>query len=133
MTAGDVARVVLAAVLAVAAGAKLLDRGGARESLRAFGVAAPAVAPAAVAVPVVEAGLAALLLIPATAGLAALGALVLLLGFTGAIARALAGGRQGDCHCFGQLTAGRVGYGALVRNALLVALAATVCVQELTR
>jgi hypothetical protein len=125
--------VVLAAVLAVAAGAKLIERDGTRESLRGFGAAEALVAPMAVAVPLVEAGLAVLLLVPATAGAAAAGALVLLLAFTGAIARALAGGRAGDCHCFGQLTAGRVGYGALVRNALLVALAASVCVQELAR
>jgi hypothetical protein len=133
VTAGDIAAAGLAAVLAVAAVAKLIERDGTRESLRGFGVAEALVPTMAIAVPVVEAALAVLLLVPATTGFAAGGALVLLLAFTGAIARALAGGRPGDCRCFGQLTAGRVGYGALVRNALLVALAATVCVQEVAR
>jgi hypothetical protein len=133
VTATGVAALALAAVLAVAAVAKLVDRDGTRESLRGFGVPRPIVAPLSIVVPLAEATLAVLLVVPATRGAAAAASLVLLLAFTGAIARALAGGGEGDCRCFGQLTAGRVGYGALVRNALLVALAATVCLQELAR
>jgi hypothetical protein len=133
VTSGELAALAMAAVLAVAAVAKLVDHPGARESLKGFGVPEAAAGPLSVALPLVELTLAGLLVVPATRAAGAAGALVLLIAFTGGIARALAGGRPGDCRCFGQLTAGRAGYGALLRNVVLVALAAGVLVQEASR
>jgi hypothetical protein len=93
-------RVALAVVFAVAAVAKLADR--------------------RYLVPAVELVVAALLVIPGTALLGALLAIVLLTGFTGWIAR----DPSADCDCFGRLhTPGPV---ALARNAVMFVAAAAV-------
>ncbi len=56
----------------------------------------------------------------------ALGALALLLIFSVAISLNLLRGHKPDCRCFGQVTAGPIGWPTIVRNILLVALAAMV-------
>ena len=76
------ARIVLAAVFAIAGVAKLLDRPGAREALAGFGLPARLAAPLAVALPVVELSVAAALVPRASAWWGGLGALGLLLAFT---------------------------------------------------
>jgi hypothetical protein len=104
-----VARLVLAAVFAVAAVAKLADRrtsAGLRFILPAFELAA-----------------AVLLLLPGTTLVGALLALALLAGFTGWVAR----DATADCDCFGRLAA-TPGPIALLRNALLLLLAGAVAV-----
>ncbi|MFL6275857.1 MAG: TlpA family protein disulfide reductase [Blastocatellia bacterium] len=117
-------RLFLAAVLAVAAVAKLMDRRGAERAVTDLGLP-PATAPLlAWIVPVIELTIAALLLPAATAWWAGVAALVLLAAFTATMAINLWRGRTPDCHCFGQLTAGPIGRGTLLRNLLLVALAA---------
>jgi methylamine dehydrogenase accessory protein MauD len=123
-----VCRLILAAVLAVAAVAKLADRPGTRRSLEGFGVPSAAVAYLAVAVPGVELLVAAALVPVATAWAGALAATALLLGFAGAVALALARGVEADCHCFGRLSSEKVGWSTLARNLLLVGLAAFVAI-----
>ncbi len=117
-------RLLLAAVLAVAALAKLADREGTRQAMVAFGAPRPAAAPLALALPLVELAVAALLLPAATALAGALGALGLLLLFSGAIALNLVRGLEPECHCFGQLHSAPAGPGTLVRNGLLALVAA---------
>jgi thiol-disulfide isomerase/thioredoxin len=117
-------RLLLAAVLAVAALAKLADREGSRQAVVAFGAPRSAAAPLALVLPVAELAVAVLLLPAATALAGALGALVLLLLFSAAIALNLVRGREPECHCFGQLHSAPAGPGALVRNGLLAVVAA---------
>jgi len=123
---GDVtlaARVILGCVFALAAVAKLLARDSSRVSFDDFGVSPriasltePLLVPAELAV-------AASLLFQPTARLGALGATLLLLIFTGAVANALRNGRRPQCGCFGGLHAEPIGKSTLVRNGLLAVLA----------
>jgi peroxiredoxin len=125
-----VCRLILAAVLAVAAVAKLADRRGTGGSLEGFGLP-PAAAPyLAVALPGVELLVAGALVPVATAWAGALAATALLVSFAGAIALALAlaRGSVADCHCFGRLSSETVGWSTLARNLVLVGLAAFVAI-----
>lgn len=120
------ARLVLAAVLLVAAAGKLADRRGSREAVAAFGVPVAVAGPVAALLPLVE-GLAAALLLPAsTATAGAALALALMAAFSLGIFLALARGERPDCHCFGALHSTPAGPAALGRNAGLGALAALV-------
>ena len=123
-----VCRLIVAAVLAVAAVAKLADRAGTRGSFEGFGLPPAAAGQLAVAVPGVELAIAAALLPVATAWAGALAATALLAGFTGAVALALARGVEADCHCFGRLSSETVGWSTLVRNLLLLAPAGFVAI-----
>jgi thiol-disulfide isomerase/thioredoxin len=117
------ARLVLAAVFAVAAATKLTDREGTRKAVEEFGVPGRLAAPVALLLPLTELAVAGLLL-PATTALAgAAGALALLALFSAAIGVNLAIGRSPDCHCFGQLHSAPAGWKTLARNAALAALA----------
>ena len=98
-----IARLVLAAVFAVAGVAKLADLPGSRRAVAAFGVPTGLAGVVGVALPLAELAVAVLLLPEATAWWGALGALLLLLLFCAAIGVSLARGRAPDCHCFGQL------------------------------
>jgi len=125
VTAGVLlARLVLAAVFLVAGTAKLADRAGSRQAMLDFGVPSGLAAPLGTLVPVAELITALALLPVGTARWGALGALVLLVLFTAAIALALARGTAPACRCFGQLSAAPVGPGTLVRNGILLAAAA---------
>ena len=117
-------RLLLAAVFAVAALAKLADREGSRQAVVAFGAPRPLAAPLALALPLAELAVAVLLLPAATALAGALGALGLLLLFSAAIALNLVRGREPECHCFGQLHSAPAGPRTLVRNGLLAVVAA---------
>lgn len=120
----DVARaaaLVLAAVFAVAAVAKLRQPTATSSSFAALGL--PAAGLLAYAVPAVEAALAvALVVAPAPAAWAGL---VLLAVFTLVLARAIARGTDAPCACFGSARRARepVSGVELVRNAMLAALA----------
>ncbi len=117
-------RIVLAAVLAVAGVAKLADRAGAREAVTGFGVAEPLAGAVAAVLPLIELA-AAVLLIPSATARAGSGlALVLMLAFSGAIARSIARGEAPDCHCFGAIHSEPAGPRTLIRNLALAALAA---------
>ena len=123
-----VARLLLAAVFALAAVGKLTDREGTRRSLAEFGVPNGFLAAAAIALPVVELAAAGLLIPAATARLGGLLALALLLIFSAVVGRALARDERPDCNCFGGLNSAPVGRSTLVRNLALAVLAALVVV-----
>lgn len=123
-----VCRLGLAVVFALAGVAKLADRAGARKAVVDFGAPAALAGPIAIALPLAELAVAALLLPAGTARWGALGALVLLIVFSAAIAVAMARGRAPDCHCFGQLHSEPAGWKALARNGLLAGAAGVVLV-----
>src|SRR5438046_2943717 len=122
------ARVALAVVLAAAGLGKLRDRPAARDAIVGFGVA-PRLAPAlSIGVPLAELAIAVLLIPVATAAWAAAAALLLLAVFTGAILLNLSRGRTPACNCFGVASRRPIGAGTLVRNGVLLTLAAFVAV-----
>src|SRR5438105_2962445 len=121
-----IARLVLVAVVAVAGWAKLSDRNGTRQAVREFGVPEALARPFTFLLPLAELTVAGLLLFSGSAVLGAIGAAALLGLFIVAIAVSLARGRRPDCHCFGQVHSEPVGPATLVRNAVLVGLAAFV-------
>jgi thiol-disulfide isomerase/thioredoxin/uncharacterized membrane protein YphA (DoxX/SURF4 family) len=117
-------RLLLAAVFAVAAVAKLTDRRGSEQAIAEMGLPRATAPLLARIVPVIELTIAATLLPASSAWWGGVAALGLLAAFTMTIAVNLWRGRAVDCHCFGQLTAGPIGRGTLLRNLLLVSLAA---------
>ena len=117
------ARLVLAAVFAVAAVAKFADRDGFRRAVEDFGVPAKLSAVVAIILPVVELGVAIALISTSFAWWGAVGALALLAVFTVVIVVNLARGRHPKCQCFGQLHAAPVGRSTLIRNLILAAIA----------
>jgi len=121
-----VLRLTLAVVFAVSAFAKLADRGGFRASLASFGVPEGPRSFVALLVPILELSIVLGLLPSTSAWFAAVSAAGLLLLFTLAIVVNLVGGRRPDCHCFGQLSTGPVGWGSVARNGLLIGAAAAV-------
>jgi thiol-disulfide isomerase/thioredoxin len=119
------ARVLLAAVFLVAAAAKLRDGAGTRRAVTELGGVPPAAAaPVALALPLAELAIVAVLLPAATASAGAVAALALLALFTAAVAVSLARGQTPACNCFGQIHAEPIGTATLARNAVLIALAA---------
>lgn len=122
-------RCLLGVVFTVAAIGKLLDREGSRRALEEFGVSARAARVGGVALPVVELAVAAALLVRPTARFGAACALLLLLVFAAAVARAISRGEAPDCHCFGQIHSEPAGRATLIRNAVLAAGAALVVVE----
>jgi len=120
------ARIVLASLFAVAGASKLVDRGGTRAAVAAFGVPERLVAPTALCLPVVELAAAALITGAPTATAGAALALGLLVTVSAAVARALANRVAVECSCFGQLRAGAISRWTLVRNATIAAVAAFV-------
>jgi peroxiredoxin/uncharacterized membrane protein len=122
------ARLVLAAVFAVAGVAKLLDRKGSAKSLAEFGVPAGLAPAMGVVLPVVELACAVALVVDAWAWWAACGVAALLVVFIAAIGVSLARGRRPDCHCFGQLSSSPVSGKTVARNVVLVVLAGVVVV-----
>ncbi len=124
-------RLVLAAVFATTAVAKLAGPGTSLEGLRAFGVPRRAARPLAAALPIVEFAIAAVLLPTRTAVAGALAAVGLLVVFTGAVAHQLARGRRPDCNCFGRLQTKPIGPSTLVRNVVLLGLASFAAVRGL--
>jgi hypothetical protein len=119
-------RLLLAAVFALAALGKLARRGETEATLDAFGVPAAARRPLALALPLAELAIAAALLPAASAPVAGVAALVLLLVFTAAVGRVLIRGEEVDCNCFGSLGPSRIGRWTLVRNLALLVPAAIV-------
>ncbi len=123
-TVALIARLALAAVFALAALTKLGRRTETERTLEAFGIPAGARGPIAVALPAVEAAVAVALLPAASAPYAAVAALLLLAGFSVAVARTLVRGDQVDCNCFGALGEDRVSRWTLVRDLVLMVPAA---------
>lgn len=121
-------RLGLAATFAVAGTAKLLDRRGAIDAARSLGVPQQAARSVAIGLPLAELVVAGLLLVPATAAAGAAIAGAMLVAFSVAIVRVLRRGERPPCHCLGQLSAGPIGPGTLVRNAVLILAASAVAV-----
>jgi thiol-disulfide isomerase/thioredoxin/uncharacterized membrane protein YphA (DoxX/SURF4 family) len=123
------ARLVLAGVFIVAGVAKLVDRRGSTQAMRDFGILTSLAAPFGAALPVAEIAVAIALIPTASARWGALGALILLLAFVAGIGYNLAHGKKPDCHCFGQLHSEPAGWPTLIRNGVLLAVAAFVLFQ----
>ncbi len=119
-------RLVLAATFLVAGASKLRDLDAVARTAAGFGLPARLVPVARVGVPAVEIVVAVGLLVADTARVAALVALVLLAAFSVAMGRVLARGEQVPCRCFGAASATPVRRGSLVRNVVLMTLAALV-------
>ena len=121
-----IARLSLAGVFLISAGSKILDLPGFRQALSDFGVPRFVVGSVALALPLVELGIAAGLVMTPTAWFAAVAALGLLLIFMTTIAVNMARGRTPNCHCFGQLYSKPIGWPTLARNLLLAAISGVV-------
>ncbi|MFV0259637.1 MAG: MauE/DoxX family redox-associated membrane protein [Acidimicrobiales bacterium] len=117
----QLAAVVLAVVLAVAAVAKLIRPRRTREDLAGLGlVATPALA---VIVPVIELTTAVLLVLrPAWGGVMAF---ALIAAFTAVLVQVIRSGRVARCACFGSLGNEVVSRSGVIRNAFLLVLAVT--------
>ena len=122
-TALVLARLVLAAVFAVAGFAKLADREGSREGLEGFGLPKIAARPISILLPLAEIAVAVLLLPRATAWWGGIGAAALLGLFIAGIGYNLTKGNHPDCHCFGQLHSEPAGWTTLIRNGVLAVVA----------
>jgi methylamine dehydrogenase accessory protein MauD len=117
-------RLLIAVVFGLSAWGKLADRPAARKAVAEFGVPPGWVTAIGWALPVTEAAVAITVLVPWTAMWSAAVALVLLAVFTAAVARSLARGERPVCSCFGAISATPVSSWTIVRNAVLMVLAA---------
>src|SRR5215208_919776 len=122
------ARLLLAAVFAVAGAAKLADVAGSRAAVEGFGVPTRLARPIGTILPLAELATAVLLLPAATGRAGAIAALGLLLAFSAGIAASIARGEAPDCNCFGQLHSEPVGPKTLARNFALAMVAGFVVV-----
>ena len=80
------------------------------------------------ALPLAELAVGVALLVRPTARWGALCALLLVLAFAGAVARAMSRGQAPDCHCFGQIHSEPAGPSMLIRDGVLAAMAGVVVV-----
>src|SRR5438552_6670228 len=117
-------RLILAAIFGVAGIAKLLDLKGSEKALRDFGVPAKLASPSSILLPIAEISIAVLLLFTSVSWFAALGAAALLFLFIAGMSYQMAKGNAPDCHCFGQLHSEPVGKSSLIRNIVLLLIAA---------
>src|SRR5687767_5123534 len=116
-------RLVLFAVFAVAAIGKFLDLKGSEKAVKDFGTPEEFAKTFAIALPFAEIVFAFCLLFVSTSWVGAIGALILLLTFTGGMIWQMAQGRAPDCHCFGQIHSEPVSRKTLVRNIIFAVLA----------
>jgi hypothetical protein len=116
------ARLTLAAVLAVAAVFKLADRHGTQRTLTELRLPASLTGPVALAIPLAELALAAALIPNVTARWGALGAVAMLALFSIGISFALLLGRRPDCGCFGALHSSPLSWRLVLRNLALAGL-----------
>ena len=118
-----VLRVGLATVFAVAAVGKLADPTGGRRALVWVGMPSRLAGPGATALPVVELGVATLL-IAGPGRVAALAAVALVGMFNLGLLSRLLKGDTGGCHCFGRIHDAPLSWWTLGRNALLTGVGA---------
>ena len=119
------ARLILAAVLALAAASKVADRDATRAAMAGFGVPQRLAGAAGIAVAAAELAVAVALVPVASARAAGVAALGMLVVFSAMLALRLARGERPDCRCFGRLSAKPASWWALARNAALAVLAVT--------
>jgi hypothetical protein len=120
------ARVLLAGMFGISAFAKLADRHGARQAVGEFGVPIGVSGAFAVLLACLELGVAVALLVGPSAVGASIAALVLLTGFSLVVTWTIRRGRRPECHCFGRLSSGPVGWSAVARNVVFGTAAAFV-------
>jgi peroxiredoxin len=120
---GELARVALAAVLLAAAVSKLADRKASREALVAFGVPRRAADALGWALIGSESAIATAVLLDPSKAAGAAAALVLLAIVSAAVAANLVRARNPECHCFGRLSGGPIGFSTLARNGFLASIA----------
>ncbi len=121
-----IAAVVVALVLVAAAVSKASSVSSTRDAFEALGLRSPGVL--AVAVPALEAAVAALLLLwPRWGGLAAI---CLLTAFTAVLADVWRSGEPLACPCFGGSSSVPVGWVDIVRNGVLIAAAAVAVTRD---
>lgn len=113
------ARLLLAAVFAVAAVGKLLDLRASRASLVGFGVSKGLASVLGTALPFAELAVAIAIVPQGSARWAAVAALVLLLAFIAGIANALRRGEAPPCNCFGAIHSAPASRTTLARNVAL--------------
>jgi len=119
-----VGRLALALVFGAAGVAKLADRRGVAVAAEGLGVPPGMARPVAGILPLAELAVAvALLWRPTAAGGAAAGLFLLAL-FTCLVILNLRRGRRPPCHCFGRVGDAPIGAGTVVRNLVLMTLAA---------
>lgn len=116
-------RLVLFGVFSLAAVGKFLDRKGSEKAVRDFGTPEEFAPFFAIALPFAEIVFAFCFLFTSTAWVGAIGALILLLSFTGGMIWQMAQGNAPDCHCFGQIHSEPVSRKTLVRNIIFSVLA----------
>jgi len=116
-------RLVLFGVFALAAIGKFLDLKGSEKAVKDFGTPEEFAKTFAIALPFAEIVFAFCFLFVSTSWVGAIGALLLLLSFTGGMIWQMAQGNAPDCHCFGQLHSEPVGKKSLVRNVVFSLLA----------
>jgi peroxiredoxin len=123
------AKLTLFTVFSLAGIGKLMDPAGSAKAARDFGVPDALALPVAYILPVAEIAVALMLLFASTSWLGAIAALAVLGVFTGGMLYQYARGNAPDCHCFGQMHSAPVGRSSIIRNALLLVLAAVLAVQ----
>lgn len=111
-------RLFLAAILATAGIAKVLDLKGSETAVRDFGIPEPLVKPFSFILPISEILIALLFFPLSTSWIGAFGALLLLVGFNLGMGYQMAKGNAPDCHCFGQLHTEPVSAKSLIRNGI---------------
>jgi hypothetical protein len=121
------ARVALAGMFGVAVITKVSDGGG-RRAVTAFGVPSRAAGLVGWALICGEIGAIALLAV-GSSWAAGLAACALLIGFSAAVLANLLRGRSPDCHCFGRLSSGPIGWPTLARNGFFATLAVLVMLE----
>lgn len=123
-----IARLLICAVFLAAGVAKLLDLEGSRRALREFGVPEGPAKLIGWGLPLLEISTALSLLPRATAWWGALAALALLSIFSIGISGKIAQGKSPDCHCFGRIHSEPVGWPALLRNLIFLAVASIIVI-----
>ncbi len=116
-------RIVLFAIFALAGIGKLLDLKGSEKAVKDFGTPEEFAKFFAVALPFAEIVFGVCLLFVETSWLGAVGAMMLLLTFIGAMIWQLAQGNAPDCHCFGAIHSEPVSKKILIRNIVFAVLA----------
>ena len=124
------ARIILALVFGLAGATKFLDLKRSRVAMIEFGVPRQLAAPLGFSLPFFELLIACSMLATKTVRWGALAAIILLVIFVLGIVINLSRGKRPDCHCFGQLHSEPVGPSTLLRNGLLLFLAALVFSQN---
>lgn len=128
-----VTQVALAAVFIISAVAKARNVRRTAETITLLGVPQRWSTAVAIGLPTAELVAAALLISPFASPAGGVAAFALLTLFTVVVGRQLAKGRRPDCGCFGAFGPDRIGPSTLLRNGVLMAMAAFVALAALKR